>query len=62
MVFIHNAKVLWVSGTHRQSIPDMYDKPYPLCRQYVRDHMLDNCFKGGKLVVVSMLDKEYKGF
>jgi len=59
--FVHNAKVLWIYGTHIERVPEMYDKSYALCRKYVSEHKRDACYNGGKLVAVSMLAKEYEG-
>lgn len=57
--FVHNAKVLWINGTYIERVPDMYDKSYALCRDWVSKHETDRCFIPGKLVTVSMLEEKY---
>jgi hypothetical protein len=58
--FVHNAKVLWIKGNFIERVPGMYDKSYALCRAFVREHKREGYYAGGKLVVVSMLDKKYE--
>ena len=59
-VFVHNAKILWISGTKQFRIPDMYDRSWALCKWWMNKHRSDPRYVNGKLVVVSMLANEYK--
>ena len=56
--FIHNAKVLWSNGSNHQRIPSMYDKSWALCKWWINKHKNDPQYAKGKLIIVSMLDKE----
>ena len=55
--FVHHAKVVWIYGKVVQTV--LADKPWGICRQFVRDNKCSPQFAGGVLKTVSILAKEY---
>jgi hypothetical protein len=60
--FVHHAKVLWCYHGRVERVPEMYDKDYALCKSWANAHKRDSQYAAGKLLVVSMLDNEYKKY
>lgn len=58
--FVHHSKVLFSINGQIKPVNEMTDKHYSICKAYVNKMKLDPRYKGGKLLVVSMLDKQYK--
>ena len=55
--FVHNAKVIFIMGGKSFPVHECFDVHYALARKYVRDNKNSAQYKGGKLLVVSMLKK-----
>ena len=47
-------KVVWVYCGAVQEVPEMYDRPYKLCRWWIREHARDAQYARGKFKIVSM--------
>lgn len=48
-------KVMWVYQGFAENIPAMYDKPYNLCKWWIREHMFDAQYAKGQFKVLSMI-------
>ena len=60
--FVHHAKVLWCYHGKIERVVEMYDKDYALCKSWIKKHDHDSQYAAGLLIVVSMLDDEYKSY
>ena len=47
-------QVMWVYCGFAQTIRDMYDKPYALCRWWVKQHQNDPQYARGKFLIVAI--------
>jgi len=56
--FQHNAKVIFIMGGKYFPVHECHDVHYALARKYVRENKRNPQFNGGKLLAVSMLQKE----
>ena len=48
-------RVTWVYQGLSQDIPEMYDKPYALCKWWVREHKYDHQYARGKFLILSLV-------
>lgn len=47
-------RVSWVYQGFSQDIPEMFDKPYALCKWWVREHKMDAQYCKGKFLILSL--------
>lgn len=54
LVATKNATVIWTVNGKAHIVQECTDKPYGICRHYVKEHKHDPRFVGGILGVISM--------
>jgi hypothetical protein len=47
-------KVMWIYCGFAETVSEMYDKPYRLCKWWVREHNNDSQYARGKFKIVSI--------
>lgn len=51
-------RVVWIYNGFSQDIGEMYDRPYNLCKWWVREHMHDSQYAAGRFKILSITHAE----